>query len=244
MPATRGELHCRETTYAKGASAVAIGGGLYAPDRFEAVFDEDVSLEEIDFRAMPLEELPPDLPRFLDERADAVRAAPRITIDVEVVNGRPRCRGLRFKQTGRPIVSDDTRLPLARMLTAALEMTAFRFDGEALHFTDPANVDERFRRAAEAKLKAADTRPRTNAITDEHLEAVTTVYRKGLENLDPPTRAVAAHFGTPIETARRWVSRARARYLEAQERGEPNPLRFLGPTLPGKKGEGLQRRGW
>lgn len=50
---------------------------------------------------------------------------------------------------------------------------------------------------------------RRNRVNRQLLEEVATVYRAAHEAGDPPTQAVAEHFGRPHSTAARWVARAR-----------------------------------
>jgi len=62
----------------------------------------------------------------------------------------------------------------------------------------------------EAARNASDESPRRrNRITRAHLEAVADVYNAAYAEGEPPSRAVADVFGTPYDTATKWVSRAR-----------------------------------
>lgn len=67
-------------------------------------------------------------------------------------------------------------------------------------------VDLRKRGGSEARVKEDGKRHR---ITEQHLEDVSRVYVQASQLGNPPTRAVADHFGVAHSTAAKWVGAAR-----------------------------------
>lgn len=152
---------------------------------------------------------------------------PEVVLRVEVRDGVPTCREVRFrsKRGGREVRRSDLKaLELEDLLqlgaTKACQWVVWE-KGGLVGTIRPDEVDESVRRQAIRDVRHA-RRTARRRVTDEMLEKVAQVYRHNVGN--KPTQAVAEHFGKAHRTAALYVRRARDAGL-------------LGPALPGKAGE-------
>jgi hypothetical protein len=105
-----------------------------------------------------------------------------------------------------------------RMALMMLAADATAFELRARGATDPEAVGAAIRRAHGTPLAR-----RRNRITGAHLQQVAETYREAWQTGEPPTQAVALHYGVSHSTAARWIGQAR-------NHGH------LGPPAPGGRG--------
>lgn len=125
-----------------------------------------------------------------------------VVMEIEVLEGRPRCRTLSLSCDN--VTGTELRaLPIARLLNIALTAAVMPVAGptSVRVFKTP----EEFK-AARATMAPQHERERW-ALTPEFLREVVKVY---LRASSKPVIAVADHFGRRRPTASRWVAKARA----------------------------------
>jgi hypothetical protein len=185
--------------------------------------------------------------RFRDDRVGTKRApvtdrAPDITVDLEIRDNVPQCRGVTISSTpdGRRVRDADlVALNLAGLVEDAFAgwsiATALLPDGtrviEPAH-TRWAGTVPTVNPATQAGRQAVrGMRPRTKTGNpDEFLRAVAAVY-DGEQRA--PARAVAERWAVPSRTAGYWIRQARDKGFittdpprgAAAEKRSPNPLR-------------------
>jgi hypothetical protein len=137
-------------------------------------------------------------------------------IDVQVVDGRPQCVGLR----GEPEVTPKMlRFPLDRALESLIRTHTVRLEldseGAVIGFvaTSPESPAEQ-RTVAErtADLPQQYARPRKRGrrpLSDEHLDEVLAVAHNARAQKQPVSTAIAERWNVTPETARQWLHKAR-----------------------------------
>lgn len=209
----------------KDAKWVAIGGGFWLVDHFDATLEERVD-------AVPMEPysleafVSGDLYRRAAAATDAKRTMPKAVLEVVVRHGRLECRGVRLEPYGdNSISSTDCAIRLDSMLREVKRQTAAKQEGDTFAFVASG---EAVNTNLLAELeRETPRRPLRERRSDDFYKEVAEVYRKAIAERRPPRRAVADHNPYYTEAAaKRWIA-------EARKRG------FLGPTVPGKKGEGV-----
>jgi len=157
------------------------------------------------------------VPRRIEATGGSADLGVSMTVDTDQ-QGTSRVTRLELTQLdgGPAVTSAGLRgLPLARLVREALSLVTMEQTSRSSGTVrlDPARGD-------------GGRGPRRGApITDEHLRDVAARYRAALECGLPATQTVADEMHASRPTAARWVNRAR-------ERG------ILGPSLPGRAGEG------
>jgi hypothetical protein len=182
--------------------------------------------------------LPPDGPWTIVRLRDGFGAPQRfvaegnsLAIEIELdAEGIPQCRGLNLRDTDGVGITTKTlrRVALVRLMREAVAQAARLYtpvekDGKPVFrivSTPPSEAASFY----EGYVKEA-RRPRQGSpVTDERLQAVADLYRKAIEEGQPPTREIADSMHVGRSTAARWVAKAR-------ERG------YLGPAIQGRAGE-------
>lgn len=155
--------------------------------------------------------------------------SPSLYLRVEMINGAPQCRELRFTcpEGADEIRSTDVRIRMGGRWTGIDELVEHLVARIVQHRRDEDGndieimpADEIDRRATRSALRSA-TRAQRSHHGPKLWAEVAEVYRA---NPAAPTKAVGEHFGIKSRTAALWVDKARA-------------AKALGPAIKGKAGE-------